>query len=314
MMSGMLFRFPVLEWPLVLYSPNPCPCPCPKQTLVIMGHLCLDDLLRHQRALSIPDSYISLARIPCTSCAVTPITASALSNRILIARNRGARRPVGTCPWSVVASTGLNRPCCGRRGTPTPAELDKRGIFAVGAVPPNTTRPRVGRAGVLGRWLVGTEESTAAGYGLPILVDQRCSTTARFACILRGYQMSKRYICRAANGSWARRWEHSEVARSCAVMTRVGSSQSLPRICLHGMAISAPAPNRAGESILGAGFEENAALLGTIWRWRCERAGHGSKTPLLNVGFDKNKASLTKVDMDDAGSVGADRGEEVLRL
>ena len=97
-------------------------------------------------------------------------------------------------------------------------------------------------------------------------------------------------------------------------MTRVGSSQSLPRICLHWMAISAPTPNRAGESVLGARFEKNAALFRAIWRGWCERSGHGSKTPFLNVGFDKDKAGLTKVDVDDAGSVRADRREEVLRL
>ena len=97
-------------------------------------------------------------------------------------------------------------------------------------------------------------------------------------------------------------------------MTRVGSSQSLPRISLYGMAIPATTPNCAGEPILGAGLEENAALLRTIWRWRCERPSHGSETPLFNIGFDEDKASLTKVDMNNAGSVRADRGEEVLRL
>lgn len=97
-------------------------------------------------------------------------------------------------------------------------------------------------------------------------------------------------------------------------MRRVDCSQALSRIRLHGMTIPAPTSKRAGKPILGAGLEENTALLGTIWRWRCERASHRSETPLLDIGFDEDKASLTKVDMDDAGSVRADRGEEVLRL
>lgn len=61
-----------------------------------------------------------------------------------------------------------------------------------------------------------------------------------------------------------------------------------------------------------ATFEENAALFTAIWRWGCKAASHWSKTPFLNIGFDKDKAHLAKIDLDVARAVGSDGREEVL--
>jgi hypothetical protein len=63
-----------------------------------------------------------------------------------------------------------------------------------------------------------------------------------------------------------------------------------------------------------ATFEENATLFASIWwRW-CKTASHGSKTPFLDIGFNKDKAHLAEVDLDVARASGSDGGEEVLRF
>lgn len=72
--------------------------------------------------------------------------------------------------------------------------------------------------------------------------------------------------------------------------------------------------NAARVAVLAPGLEQDVALLGAVRRRRREAAGHGGEAPLLDVGLDEDEAGLAKVDVDDAGAVGADGGEEVLRL
>jgi hypothetical protein len=65
---------------------------------------------------------------------------------------------------------------------------------------------------------------------------------------------------------------------------------------------------------LSATLEENAALFTAVWWWGCKTASHRSKPPLLNIGFNKDKAHLAEIDLDVARAVGSDCREEVLRL
>jgi hypothetical protein len=67
-------------------------------------------------------------------------------------------------------------------------------------------------------------------------------------------------------------------------------------------------------SVLATGFQQDATLLRAIWWWGGQAASDGSQAPFLDVGFDKDETSLTKVDVDDGGAVGSDSREEVLRL
>jgi hypothetical protein len=62
------------------------------------------------------------------------------------------------------------------------------------------------------------------------------------------------------------------------------------------------------------GFEQYAALLASIRRWRGKTAGHWSQTPFLDIGFDKHEAHLAKVHMHRARPVGPNGWEEILRL
>jgi hypothetical protein len=63
---------------------------------------------------------------------------------------------------------------------------------------------------------------------------------------------------------------------------------------------------------LTARLEEDAALLTAIGWGRGQAAGHRGQTPFLDVAFDEDESHLTKVDVNGTGSVGANRGEEVL--
>lgn len=63
---------------------------------------------------------------------------------------------------------------------------------------------------------------------------------------------------------------------------------------------------------LSTTFEEDATLFASIWWWWCKAASHGSETPFLNVGFDKDKAHLAEIDLDVARASGSDGGEEIL--
>lgn len=67
-------------------------------------------------------------------------------------------------------------------------------------------------------------------------------------------------------------------------------------------------------AVLVASLEEDAALLRTIRRWWRKRACDGSKTPLLDVGFNEDETSLSEVDMHNSWTDGADGREEVGRL
>lgn len=61
-------------------------------------------------------------------------------------------------------------------------------------------------------------------------------------------------------------------------------------------------------------FEQNAAAFTPVGRWGCESPYTRGEAPLFHLGFDKNKASLSKVDMYAAGSIGAYSGEEVVTV
>lgn len=59
-------------------------------------------------------------------------------------------------------------------------------------------------------------------------------------------------------------------------------------------------------------FEQDAALLAAVRWWRSKTSRHGRQAPLLDVRLDEHEAGLAEIDVHRAGSVGADRGEEVL--
>lgn len=65
---------------------------------------------------------------------------------------------------------------------------------------------------------------------------------------------------------------------------------------------------------VGARFQQNTTLLRSVRRRRREASGSGSQTPFLDIGLDEDETGLTKVDVDHGRTVGANSGEEVLRL
>lgn len=71
---------------------------------------------------------------------------------------------------------------------------------------------------------------------------------------------------------------------------------------------------RADIAILVSSLEEYAALLRTIWWWWRKGTRDGCETPLLDVGLDEDEAGLSKVDVDNSRSNGADGWEEVWRF
>jgi hypothetical protein len=61
-------------------------------------------------------------------------------------------------------------------------------------------------------------------------------------------------------------------------------------------------------------FEQDTALLASVWRrWR-KTPRHGRKAPLFHVCFYENESHLSKIDVDCARSVGTDCWKEVLRF
>lgn len=61
-------------------------------------------------------------------------------------------------------------------------------------------------------------------------------------------------------------------------------------------------------------LEENAALLASVrWRRR-QRTSHWRQSPFLYIGFNENKAHLSKIHVHLARTIGADGRKEVLRL
>ena len=63
---------------------------------------------------------------------------------------------------------------------------------------------------------------------------------------------------------------------------------------------------------VSARFEQDAALLAAVGWWRSKAPCHGRQTPFLDVRLDEHEAGLAEIDVHGAGSVGADRGEEIL--
>ncbi len=97
-----------------------------------------------------------------------------------------------------------------------------------------------------------------------------------------------------------------------------GRPRSAREVCasrsrVAGDEVSTPARSRVRRAF-SAGFQEDAALFAAVWRWGREAAHHGRQTPFLDVRFDEDEAHLPEVDVHRARTVGADGGEEVLRL
>lgn len=67
----------------------------------------------------------------------------------------------------------------------------------------------------------------------------------------------------------------------------------------------------SGVAILRACLQQNAAGLRTVRRRRRQGSSHRCQAPFLDIGLDKHKASLSKVDVYSCGSVGPNSGEEV---
>lgn len=84
------------------------------------------------------------------------------------------------------------------------------------------------------------------------------------------------------------------------------------RRAAHGVSMSPTV--RRGEAILGAGLQENAALLRAVRRRGSQAARDGGQPPFLDICLDEDEARLTKVDVNRRGPVGSNGGKEVLRL
>lgn len=87
------------------------------------------------------------------------------------------------------------------------------------------------------------------------------------------------------------------------------------RVNMHRLAMSVTAPCRGSRVFyFPARFKKDTPLLRAVRRRWCQRTRHRGQAPFLNVGLNKDEASLAKVDVDDAWSVSADCWEEVLIL
>lgn len=71
---------------------------------------------------------------------------------------------------------------------------------------------------------------------------------------------------------------------------------------------------RRGEAVLGAGFEENAALLRAVRGRGSQAARDRGQPPFLDICLDEDEARLTKIDVNRRWPVGSNGGKEVLRL
>lgn len=67
-------------------------------------------------------------------------------------------------------------------------------------------------------------------------------------------------------------------------------------------------------AVLGCAFKQDTALFRSVWRRRRQATSDGSQPPLLDIGLDKDEAGLAEVDVNYGRTIGANRGEEVLRL
>ncbi len=111
------------------------------------------------------------------------------------------------------------------------------------------------------------------------------------------------------------RREDAVVSGPGAAMLRLEHVLRLSRVRVYGLAVAASSRWRAaGKAVFPARLEEDASLLRSVWRRRRQRSRHRGQAPLLDVGLDEHKAGLAEVDVHDGGAVGADGGEEVVRL
>lgn len=131
-----------------------------------------------------------------------------------------------------------------------------------------------------------------------------------FSWLIRWYKLCQRDIGRAPLRSGAGWRKNSVVSTPGSRMCRV-EDRALAGVGL----------NRMGEVRSGGRpwllilsptrFEQDTALLTAIGRRGGKAAGRRGQPPLLDIGFNEDKAGLAKVDMYNAGTIGADGWEEV---
>lgn len=124
----------------------------------------------------------------------------------------------------------------------------------------------------------------------------RGNTTGALACVFVGRnvgQLGKGDVSRRPNGARA---------------DRLGGSNSRASRCV-----------RLVDALRDLGgafsprFKQNASLFAPV-RWgRGEATSHWGQTPFLDIAFDEHEAHLAKIDMNAAGTVGANGREKVLR-
>jgi hypothetical protein len=61
-------------------------------------------------------------------------------------------------------------------------------------------------------------------------------------------------------------------------------------------------------------FEQNAAAFAAVSWWGCQSAYTRGQTPLLYIGLNENKATLSKIDMQATRTVGANGGKEIVAV
>lgn len=230
--------------------------------------------------------------------------ACALLDGVAVAGDRG---PVG----------GVAR----RRGRVAAAavhDVYQRRVIAVGAVAATAGfAVRGRRAGVVGRRVRGIEEVQMERVLVVVLLLRGLllCRAAGLAAFVAADKLGKGDVGRAADGAGAGRMKHSKVTASSSSMLRIGGWLGATNAVYRSAErVSVTTSLGRDVAVLGAGFQENAALFGAIRRRRSETAGHRSQTPFLDVGLDKYEARLAQVDVHGGRAVGADSRKEVLRL
>lgn len=172
-----------------------------------------------------------------------------------------------------------------RRGWCITHKWRLRGCRAVLAVP----SAWVGAA-VLRRW-------TARCRPVRVQKVLRAHPTGAFAHVLMRRNMGK---LRKGNVRWRPLW--------AGAGRRAGPNSDAP------VSRAEISPGTSSITGIAPSLQQDAALLAAVRRRGREAAGHGSKTPFLDVSLNEYKTHLSKVHMHRAWAVRSNRWEEIRRL
>jgi hypothetical protein len=163
---------------------------------------------------------------------------------------------------------------------------------------------RSNRTGVLGWEFSGLQESEAACGFMGHIVYVAGLRTGPFPDVFIGVHEAE--SCQGDVSGTALRTRACGLITSKTHLLAAGSCMSIT--CRDVVA------SHAFPDALASRVQKNRSLLTAIWRRGSQAASLRGKAPFLHIGLDEDESHLSKVDMNLARSLSADRGEEVLRF